>query len=190
MNNFKNNKLLPVLTILLLVVNIITLAMLWTNNKRPGHDAGFPPAGPGPLFEFVTKELNLDEQQQRQYKMLREEHQLLQRPLVDSIGKARDAFFDLLKDSTATDAAIETNNQQTIALQGKLELVNFKHFQKLRAICNTKQQQKFDEIIQIVLRRLGAPRPHGNRPPGDHPPKDGEPLPGDMPPQGPPPEKK
>jgi hypothetical protein len=174
MNNLKNNKLLPALTILLLVVNIIALTMLWTGHNKAGEEGPLhPPAGP--VFEFVSKELNLDKQQQEQYKVLRTEHQLRQRPLADSIRKAKDAFFDLLKNTAATDSQINLLNQHALALQGQLELVNFKHFQKLRAICNPQQQEQFDTIIQTVLKRLGGPGPGRQRPPF----KEGEGRPGD-----------
>ena len=159
MNIFKNNQWLSVLTILLLVVNIITLTMLWANNKKEAAAAPVNQPPGGQVFEFVTKELSLNEQQRQQYKILRDEHQRLQRPLADSIKKARDTFFDLLKNMTVKDSVVALYNKKTIALQEQLDLVNFKHFQKLRAICDTRQQQKFDEILQTILRRIGGPRP-------------------------------
>jgi len=193
MNSFKNNRLLPVLTILLLVVNIITLAMLWMNKKAHDENGQMPP--PGPVFEFVTKELNLNEHQQEQYKALRQEHQQLQRPLADSIAKAKDAFFELLKHNSMTDSELVAYNRKTLDLQGQLELVNFKHFQKLRAICNEQQQQKFDAVIQTVLKRLANQRAGARRPPpqGTEDGRDRRPPPGeDGPPpgeNGPPPDK-
>ncbi len=165
MSNFKNNQWLSVLTILLLVVNIVTLTMLWANNKKETATAPANKPPGGQVFEFVTKELSLNEQQQQQYKALRDEHQWLQRPLADSIKKARDTFFDLLKNMTVKDSVVVLYNKKTIALQEQLELVNFKHFQKLRAICDSRQQQKFDEILQTILRRIGGPRPPRNGPP-------------------------
>ena len=159
MNIFKNNQWLSVLTIFLLVVNIVTLTMLWANNKKEVATAPVNQPPGGQVFEFVTKELSLNEQQQQQYKILRDEHQRLQRPLADSIKKARDTFFDLLKNMTVKDSVVALYNKKTIALQEQLELVNFKHFQKLRAICDSRQQQKFDEILQSILRRIGGPRP-------------------------------
>lgn len=170
MNSIKNNKLLSLLTLLLLVMNVVTLTMVWKNNKQH-NNPGLPPIQ-GPVFEFVTRELNLTEHQQAKYKLLREEHQAQQRPLLDSIRKAKETFFELLKDTAVSEATVAAYNNKGLALQGQLELVNFKHFQKLRAICNNEQQKKFDGIIQTVLRRL-APRPPG--PPPGEPEREGPP---------------
>lgn len=158
MNSIKNNKLLSLLTLLLLVINVVTLTMVWKNNRQYSNP-GEPPIQ-GPVFEFVTTELNLTEQQQAKYRVLREEHQSQQRPLLDSIRKAKEAFFELLKDTAVSEATVAAYNNKGLALQGQLELVHFRHFQQLRAICNSEQQRKFDGIIQTVLRRL-APRPPG-----------------------------
>ncbi|MBL0358782.1 MAG: hypothetical protein IPP72_18790 [Chitinophagaceae bacterium] len=161
MISFNNNKWLTFLTIALLVANIVTLSLLWTSKKN----GAILPAPPEPVFEFVTKQLVLNGQQQATYKTLREEHQHLQRPIQDSIAKARNAFFDLLKDTAVSDSMVGLYNKRTLAFQLQMELINFKHFQQLRAICDSGQQRKFDEIIETVLRKIGGQRPGGRRPP-------------------------
>jgi periplasmic protein CpxP/Spy len=194
MNFFTNNRLLSVITLLLLTANIATLGYLWTHKNNAGGNTQLPPPPAGQVFEFVTKELQLDSVQQVSYKKLREEHQVGQRPLQDSIRKAKDVFFELLKQSSPDEIIVQQLSSKVAAAEQQLELFTFKHFQKLRAICTAAQQQKFDEIIQDVLRRMApAKRPQGPPPPGIRggmPPPPGEgPGPGGegMPP--PPPEK-
>ena len=194
MSIFTNNRLLSVITLLLLTANIATLGYLWMN--RPGNVKmpPLPPSG-GQVFEFVTKELQLDSAQQLAYKKLRDEHQAGQRPLQDSIRKAKDDFFELLKQPSISDAELQQQSSKVAATEQQLELFTFKHFQKLRAICTAAQQKKFDEIIQDVLRRMApAKRPQGPPPPGIRggeppPPGEGDGPAGGMPPP-PPPDKK
>lgn len=167
MNNFTNNRWLSVITLLLLTANIVTLALLWTNKKNEKEQVILQPKPGGQVFEFITHELNLDSAQQIAYEKMREAHQAGVRPLQDSIRNAKNTFFDLLADEKAGDAMIQGFSKRIAELEQQRDVLTFKHFQKLRAICNKKQQTKFDSIIQEVLRRMGGPK----RPPG--PPRPG-----------------
>jgi hypothetical protein len=101
--------------------------------------------------------------------------------LQDSIKKAKDEFFALLQQAPASDTSIQIKSNHVAAAEQQLEIFTFRHFQKLRAICNREQQKKFDSIIKDVLRRMSP----GRRPPGPPPPgMDGH-MP--APPEGPPP---
>ncbi len=165
MKNFTNNPLLSVITLLLLTANIVTLALLWTHKRGDkGEREMPPPPGGGQAFEFVTHELKLDSAQIATYTKLRDEHQAGQKPMQDSIRKAKDAFFSLLSRGDTPDSLIQAASKKTSEAEQQLELLTFRHFQKLRAICNAEQQKKFDEIIQDVLRRMAPPKRQG--PPG------------------------
>jgi len=162
MNNFTNNRWLSVITLLLLTANIVTLALLWTN-KKPAKE--HPDPAPGQAFEFITRELKLDPAQQDAYAKLREEHQADVRPLQDSIRKAKDKFFELLKAENVSDSLVREYSKKTGELEQRRDVVTFRHFQKLRALCIKEQQSRFDSIIQDALRRMGRP----GRPPGPPP---------------------
>ena len=191
MKNISNNRWLTIISIVLLVANAVTLTLLWTREKRHREDAPHiqvPPTPGGQGFEFITKELQLTPQQQDAYKILREVHQAAQRVLQDSIRKSKDVFFEQLPDSNLTDAVLKTQSDKGLAFQQQLELLTFRHFQKLRKICSPEQQKKFDEIIDKVVHSIGSGQP-GGRPQGPPPngagPNEGRPdgpLPGGPPP--------
>lgn len=178
MSNFTNNRWLSALTLLLLTANIVTLALLWTNRKAGGkEDQRQPP--PGQVFEFLTHELKLDSVQQEAYKKLREEHQGGQKIIQDSIRKAKDEFFALLHDPRVSDSMIKMYSRKAVEAEQKLDEFTFRHFQKLRALCNAEQQKRFDEIIQEALHRMASPRRQGPPPPVMRPPEgEGPPPPG------------
>ena len=165
MKNFTNNPLLSIIILLLLTANIVTLAFLWTNRPGDKREKGMPPLAGGQVFEFVSNELKLDSAQRAAYGRLRDGHQAAQRPLRDSIRKAKDDFFSLLQQANAPDSLIQAGSKRTTDAEQQLELLTFRHFQQLRAICNADQQKKFDEIIQDVLRRMGPGR-QGQKPGG------------------------
>ncbi len=155
------NKWLTIISILLLVANAVTLTLLWNKKGREG-----PAPLQGQVFEFVTRELNLTQAQQNEYKVLREQHQAAQRLLQDSIRLAKDAFFELLRVPVVNDTVLQAASNKGLLLQQQLEIVTFKHFQKVRMLCTLVQQQKFDEIIKQVLLQMSGPR---MRPPGPPP---------------------
>lgn len=165
MNNFTNNRWISVITLVLLTANIVTLALLWTNKKNEER----PPQHPFPrgkqVFEFINRELMLDSMQRQTYKRLREEHQAGIRPLQDSIKNAKDHFFALLRDENVTESTIEEYSHKIGALEKQRDIVTFKHFQQLRALCTKEQQIKFDGIIREILHSMGGPK----RPPGPPP---------------------
>ena len=168
MSNFKNNSWFYLIAGLLITANIVTLTLLWLN--RSGNDQH--PQGPphSNLFEYLTKELDLNKQQQEAYRNLRDEHQHGTRDLQDSIRKAKDALFILLQQDSVSEEAISAQSNRAAAFHAQLDNFTFHHFQKVRAICNPSQQKKFDEIIQEALRTQGPGMqgPPGNRPPPPH----------------------
>jgi periplasmic protein CpxP/Spy len=166
MSNFTNNRWLSVVTLILLTANIITLTLLWTNKSHEKINNELPPQG-GQAFEFIIQELKLDAVQQQAYTKLRDDHQLLQRETRDSINKAKDNLFALLRQTDISDSLVGTYSSRVGYFEQERDRATFKHFQKLRAICNKEQQIKFDNIIQEALRRMGGPkRPQAPPPPG------------------------
>jgi periplasmic protein CpxP/Spy len=164
MSNFTNNRWLSVIMLLLLTANIVTLALLWTNKNNHSADNELPPPG-NRAFEFIIQELKLDSAQQLAYIKLREEFQLGQREKRDSINKAKDNLFNLLKQTDTTDSLVRMYSSRVGQFENERDFATFKHFQKLRTICNKEQQIKFDNIIEDVLRRMAGPK----RPPGPPP---------------------
>lgn len=176
MSDLKNNRWLPIATMVLLVANIITLVLLWTNRGNDKNIEGKIPPPQGQVFEFLTKELQLDAKQQEAYAKLRDEHQAIQRQNRDSLRKAKDELFSLLQQPGISDSVVREYSSRATAIEEHMDIITFKHFQQVRILCNPDQQKKFDSIISDVLKRM-APGPiHGPPPPGM---KGG---PGEMPP--------
>jgi Spy/CpxP family protein refolding chaperone len=155
MNHGAKNKLLTGLVVLLLVANAVTITMFWLG--RPKH----PSPSKGSPREFLVNELKLDAKQQEQFDMLRKAHHEAADQLRDKIKNAKEAFFDLLKQQNVTDSAKQEAAKAVSVNTEALDLLTLNHFQKIRALCTSEQQKKFDEIIQQVASRIGQPRPPG-----------------------------
>jgi len=164
MNHATKNKLLTGLVILLLAANAATIAVLWLN--RPKQQTG-PKGSPQ---EFLVKELNLSTEQQQQLQVLVKAHQQGVQPLRGKIRTAKEALFNLLKQSNVTDSTKQTAAKAVSMITEELDLLTLDHFQQVRAICTADQQNKFDEIIHQVTSMMGQPGPPGGGREGDRPP--------------------
>lgn len=85
-------------------------------------------------MEMMMKELKMTEQQQADFKNMKDEHFKNIRPLFDSMRMAKTDFFALMKDSTTSDSSIEAGEQRVLDQQRKLDLMTFGHFKRVRSL--------------------------------------------------------
>lgn len=183
MNFIAKNKWLTVAFVILILLNVTTLAVFWWSKKVPLEEAVPPQGG---AMTFLIKELQLDSAQQQQLIVFRDEHRSATREIRKKNREAKETFFSLLEKEGITATEIDQAATVSARYDAELSKITFDHFKKIRSICTPVQQKKFDEIIHEVLRMLsgpqGPPPPRDGRPPGPHP--DGPP-----PPERPAPEK-
>jgi protein CpxP len=166
-----NSKFLKIVILLLLLVNISTLTFMWLHRPQKNDAVG----------DFFTKELQFTSKQKEQFEVLKQEHRSQVEALRAENKEKHDAYFELLKNPTIDSASVKKAAAAIVKIEEQKELALFYHFQKVRAICNASQQQKFDEIINEAARMM-APKSRGGeeRPkPGEGPPRgeDGPPPP-------------
>jgi len=146
---------LLVLVAILLLTNIATLSIYWF--KKPVHDGG-PGRDPGKrMGQFMVDQMKFDAGQEAAYWKLRDSMITIQRPVMDSIRNAKKSFFDLLNQPNATDSALISRSNEIAYLQKKLDLVTFRHFQNVRALCRPDQLEKFDTVIKEIVNRMTNP---------------------------------
>lgn len=146
---------LVALVLLLALLNIVLLAFIWLR-KEPR-----PPMPPpqGDAREQLIQELDLNTTQVHQFDSLRHIHFNQVNQYKETMRGLKDELFNRLKTGAAPDSTAAAIG----ALQTKIETATFQHFYALRTICTPAQQQKFDAVIQQVLRNM-APRGEGPSP--------------------------
>ncbi len=159
--------------IALLLANIVSLAVFWLAPR--GRDIVRPemPA------QFLTRELGLDAQQQAAYQELIKEHRAQANSIKDHINEARKELFALMREGHADSLRIDAASAEIAAWTKKMDIVTFSHFMKVRQLCRSGQQQKFDEVIEEVMQMIARPAPPAGMDSdrGQHrpPPMDGPP---------------
>ena len=170
----KNAKLYKLIIILLVVLNLATLAFMWFN--RPGRERE---GNKDQAANFLIRELGMNQDQQAQYQRLRQEHRAKLNVLNERDKVLHKHFFDLLVKGSADSISLESMASAIAANRKEMELVTYEHFDLIKKILTPAQQQKFDSIFQDVLRMV-LPMPS---PPPPPPP----PPPAGLPPPPPPP---
>lgn len=159
-----NKKLLNIVIIGLLVVNLGTLTMLWMKKGPDGPPPPPPHHGPhgGPIEMFLKNEVKFSDDQMADFRAARIRHQQTVEPLHLQGRKLRKQQFELIgqPDGKAkADSIADLIGQNTAAMEGSV----FDHFNSIRDLCTSEQQQIFDQLIQDILKRA-EPGP----PPGGH----------------------
>jgi periplasmic protein CpxP/Spy len=164
MNYFNKNKWWLIAVIVLMAINTATLTIFWLERKGQGLLLGGKPKG-AEAQAFLVKELVLDSVQQVQYLELVKAHRKSTNEIKRELKNAKDGFFNLLSDSTASEATIKQAADNASAIETQLDLLTFKHFQQIRSICTPVQKTKFDSIIKTVVRMMGPNQQRRQGPP-------------------------
>jgi len=166
-----STKLWKWMVALLAILNLTLLIALFNGRHHmEKHAMHMPPEGmhhpPGKPSEFLIHELQLTPEQIKQFDALKDQHSETIRHLMEEGHDLRDNFFDLLKQDSIDTKSVEEKAALIATNQQKIETATFEHFKKVRQICTPGQKQKFDHIINEVLKQMA--RPHGG--PGGPPP--------------------
>ncbi len=145
-----NNKILTIAVVLLLLTNIGLIAFMMTGKRKKGE--GKRPGNREP-FEMMVKELGMTDQQQKDYKGLKEAHFKNVRPLFDSIRAAKTAFYSMIKEGSVSDSVVNAHTSQITARQAVLEKATFEHFRQVRNIFTDEQKPKYDSFLLKMMQR-------------------------------------
>lgn len=162
----ERNKLLSIAVVLLLVLNLGTLAYLFfTAGIKPPLP---PPHGehqPPPFAPMLKKQLQLSDEQTKQVQQIHEGHLQKMDSLEKQYRQALQQYFDLLQQNNF-------QQQQKDSLENILSLITkqraaeaFHHFYSIKETLNPQQallyQQQLPQILEPVLhdRKNSLPPP-------------------------------
>lgn len=149
-------KLLYISVIALLLLNIGTLAYLFT--RKPPMNMG--PRGEGPK-QIIIDRLHFDTQQEEAYCLIVEEHRAKSRDLNDLSRNLHNTLYFLLSEKIVNKEKADSLIDQIALNQKAIDNLNLDHFQKIKFICKDNQLQFFDSLVKDLSHLFS---PH-------HPPK-------------------
>jgi len=149
-----NTRLYRLIILVLFSLNIALIAGILFKNNRPKH--------PPKLSYFLETELNLSVEQKTEYRRMRIAHFRERDQNHREMQQLKDDFFSNMGKNLSSEE-ISVLADKISEKYVEMDISTFKHFSKLRSICNEEQKLKFDEVIRVALHRRGPP-PRRGRP--------------------------
>jgi periplasmic protein CpxP/Spy len=149
MNTGNNNKVLLSLLVLLLVTNV---GMLWYFTREEKIEAK-PVSRTERMAAMVQKELSLTDEQKQQYITLRLKRDSLLAPLNADLRAAKVEMINLLKQDNVPDSVVQAVAEKIAARQVPIETEFYRHFIRVKAMCQPQQYSAFDSLLNRMVRR-------------------------------------
>ena len=156
MSYLRNNKVLLLITSVLLVANIGLLYFFVFN--KPQKPSKQPPVN---QVEKVKNEVGLNDEQAVLYDSLRTKQFRNMKPLFKAITKSKEDFFSLIYQQGVSDSVLNSYASKIGEKQMELDISTFHYFQSIKALCNEEQKPKMDSFIKQIVKRIinnGPPR--------------------------------
>jgi periplasmic protein CpxP/Spy len=158
MSTSKNRPLIFIISVLLLTNIAVLSYFLWFN--KPGKKTGGAPRPPGIEWQ-LKEEIRFTEDQLAPYRLLREEQMKTIRPMFEEIRRAKDSLFSLIGSVNATDSVVNSVADLIAEKQKAMDLKMFYHFRKIRELCKPDQLEKYDSLVQRMMKKMGRPSHKG-----------------------------
>jgi len=155
-NKFKNW-----LIAALLIINLLTLSILWmqtTRTNEPQSKEQGPRASES--VNLLRKALDLNEEQAKQSDSMRTNQLEQSRSYNDRLAALKRQLSEELFKQHPDTALVDLQAKEIGELQSKVEMIRFNYFKELLAICTPAQKDKLKPIVAELF---------GRKPPKDEP---------------------
>src|SRR6185436_18497322 len=153
MRYIRNNRILLVITSVLLVANIGLLYYFVFN--KPAH-----PPKPSEkemhdmAMQKVKNEVGLNDEQVVAYDSLRSQQFRNMKPFFKQLTKSKEDFFSLIYQEGVSDSVLNSYASKIGQKQMELDISTFHYFQSIKALCNEEQKPKMDSFIKQIIERI------------------------------------
>jgi protein CpxP len=155
MDLFTKNRFAFISIVILVVLNIITLTLLWIFHFRQ-------PSRVQPPFDrraarvekFLERELNLSSEQSMEFKNLRRQHFEATMVVMDEIRELKEKMMSEVFSKDPDSAVVKNLTEQIGNKEAEREWLLYKHFRELRDVCTPEQQIKLHEIFLKIFERM------------------------------------
>lgn len=170
MNFFSKQKVIAWSIVILIILNLGTLATLWINHFR--RPEGRPPSGGGPPAHaraFLSRELVFDGDQKEALERL-QTHQVAQMDAFQKeIDKTKREMMDELIKTDPDTAQVAELAGKVGEKEAQKARLTFSHLEEIKTLCRPDQKERFDTLVRELLEIMKPPGPegpHGKRPHG------------------------
>jgi len=149
MSYIRNNRILLLITSVLLVANIGLLYFFVFN--KPQRLSKQPPVNP---IEKVKIEVGLNDKQSVAYDSLRSQQFRNMKPLFKELTKSKEDFFSLIYQQGVNDSVLNSYASKIGEKQMELDISTFHYFQSIKELCKEEQKPKMDSFLKQIVKRI------------------------------------
>jgi len=114
---------------------------------------------PGRPDKLIIEKLKLNEEQIKQFEVMKKEHRIHINMLQDSSRVYHDEYFGLLKNSKTDTIKANTLLAKIAQNQIEIDKITYSHFEEIKAICDPTQKELFSSFIDGIARSFKPPLP-------------------------------
>jgi Spy/CpxP family protein refolding chaperone len=161
----KKQILLTGLIVFLIITNVVTIATVWihtgkpeASDQSPGKASALevPGAVPESLrVQYFTRELNLDGDQQDQFRNIQREYMRTARSISSDMTSLRDQLLQTMDQENPDSTRLNELSEMIGAKHTELKKLTVTYYLGLKAICNPDQQEHLYELIRKIIRPDG-----------------------------------
>jgi periplasmic protein CpxP/Spy len=156
MDFFSKHKFTTVTIIVLVILNLFTLSLILIREFRKPEPPFIPTreaARPDRVMFFLQRELDLTEEQAKQFIQLRRDHFAEVQNILKDIQDIKKTMMDELFAGQPDEQKLEALAQQIGEMEGRREMLVNRHFMELKAVCRPEQREKLQHLLHRVIHR-------------------------------------
>lgn len=132
----------------MLVINGVLIVMLFSGRDKSQR----PFERKGGFMEKVSNDLGLEEEQKTAYFEMAKAHRLRMRNIHARHRELMQSYFQYLKDPEINEEKIANTLEALVVLEEEKLLATYAHFNDLRGICTEEQKERFELIIDDLIK--------------------------------------
>lgn len=148
MDILTQQKFLKWAVIILVIINLSTLTFLWVTKPVPPNKemrpAGDEKAGPG-LLHFLKEELKLNEAQADSILRIRNEQNMMIRPVIEKIHMTKKQLVDGVFENWDQDN--DSLTSEIGWLQSKIEMMTFNYLERIKNVLGPDQKENLKKLV-------------------------------------------
>lgn len=145
-----HTRTLILLVVLLLLANLFLVAYMVMEKKSASSRTGRDRSA---IESRIQRELGLSREQSAAFHTLFQQHMDSVKLLGDELLRAKQAFYQLMRAPAVNDSGVQAASRELSLRQQQMELHWFRHFSRVRALCNEPQRVKYDSMVTRMVNR-------------------------------------
>lgn len=149
MDIFTQNKILIRTTIVLIILNIASIGFFIFKEMKSPHEPNLVHENEDykNVASILKKELDLTDNQVAQFNEIRKQNFEKQVALKSLINKDKDEMNQEMFNKNSDELKVKSLAKKISENEFKIELLHFEQAKKLKAVCNEKQLDKFQDLV-------------------------------------------